>query len=68
MLLKDFRVIKFPGIMQNILYLLGHKREEINLPNTHVLNWKLVRSKYINEQFFEKLLNYNHRGSKPDQV
>lgn len=58
--------MKFPGIIQNILYLLGHRREEINLPDKHVLNWKVVRSKYLNEKFFEDVLNYNHRGSKPD--
>lgn len=60
--LRDYRVIKFPFIIQNILYLLGYKREDINLPGTHQLNWKHVRHNLINDEFFEKLLEYNHRG------
>lgn len=28
----------------------------------------MVRSKLLNENFFEKILNYNHRGAKPSQV
>lgn len=50
------------------MYLLGHTREEINTKGTHVLNWKLVSKKLINEQFFEKVLNYNLKGEKRDEV
>lgn len=41
--LKEFRVLKFPAILQNILYLLGHKKSEINVPHTNILNWKYVK-------------------------
>ena len=40
--IKKFRILKFPIILQNVLYLLGYKREDINLPGTHILNWKKV--------------------------
>eukprot|EP00825_Cyclidium_porcatum_P002631 TRINITY_DN1121_c0_g2_i1.p2 TRINITY_DN1121_c0_g2~~TRINITY_DN1121_c0_g2_i1.p2 ORF type:complete len:658 (-),score=176.34 TRINITY_DN1121_c0_g2_i1:285-2258(-) len=65
--LKEYRVLKFPGILQNILYLLNHKRTEINIPKTHVLNWKYVRS-LVKPELIQSIIQYNHRGQKPNQV
>lgn len=65
--LKEFRILKFPVILQNILYLLSHKRAEINLPNTHLLNWKYVRT-LIKPELLSSIIAYNHRGPKPNQV
>ncbi|EGR33760.1 hypothetical protein IMG5_039650, partial [Ichthyophthirius multifiliis] len=62
--LKNFRIIKFPKILQNIFYLLGYKRESINIENTHILDWKKTKE-FINENdFFQKILNYQHQGPK----
>ena len=38
--LQHNRVLKFPQILQNILYLLGYDRAEINQKNTHLLDWQ----------------------------
>lgn len=65
--LKENRVFKFPGLLQNVLYLLGYARENINLPGTHVLNWKEVKN-LLNQDLFDKILQYNPRGQKPDPV
>jgi hypothetical protein len=34
--------------MQNVLYLLNFRREDINFENTHVLDWKKTKE-FINE-------------------
>ncbi|EGR32822.1 hypothetical protein IMG5_069630 [Ichthyophthirius multifiliis] len=65
--LKEYRVLKYPVILQNILYLLGYTMEEINIPKTHILNWKYVKT-LLNEDFFNLLVNYNHQGPKPNKV
>ncbi|KAL4455834.1 hypothetical protein ABPG74_003244 [Tetrahymena malaccensis] len=65
--LAHYRILKFPGILQNILYLLGYSMEEINIPGTHVLNWKEVK-KLLNESFINKVIEYNHQGPKPNKV
>ncbi|KAL4484274.1 hypothetical protein ABPG72_006385 [Tetrahymena utriculariae] len=65
--LAHFRILKFPGILQNILYLLGYSMEEINISGTHILNWKEVK-KILNESFINKVIEYNHQGPKPNKV
>lgn len=65
--MKEFRVLRFPSILQNILYLLNYKREEINVLNTHVLNWKAVKN-MITPELIKQILNFNLRGQKPDPV
>lgn len=62
--LVNYRILKFPGILQNVFYLLGHSAEEINIPGTHLLNWKYVKT-LLNEHFFASLISYNHQGPKP---
>lgn len=47
--LKDFRVVKFRNVIQNVLYLLGHSKADINEPGKARLNWKDVRNRLINE-------------------
>eukprot|EP00825_Cyclidium_porcatum_P010125 TRINITY_DN1518_c0_g4_i2.p1 TRINITY_DN1518_c0_g4~~TRINITY_DN1518_c0_g4_i2.p1 ORF type:complete len:668 (-),score=196.14 TRINITY_DN1518_c0_g4_i2:102-2105(-) len=65
--MKEFRVLRFPIILQNILYLLNYKREEINIPNTHLLNWKYVKE-MINPDLIKQIISYNLRGQKPNKV
>ena len=57
--LANYRILKFPLILQNVLYLIGYTMEEINIPNTHLLNWKYVKT-LLNEQFFNKVIEYSH--------
>jgi len=47
--------------------LLGYDRENINLLGTHVLNWKEIKN-LLNGDLFDKILEYNPRGQKPDPV
>ena len=56
--------MRFPGLIQNILYFLGHKKEEIDIKGTTLLNWKYVRQSLINESFIKKTLSYDYRGPK----
>ena len=53
--------------MQNIFYILGYKREEINIENTHILNWKKVKE-LITEDFIFYLQQYTHKGCKNEYV
>ncbi len=67
--MSDYRVIKYPGILQGVLYLLGNKKEDINLEGTNQLNWKMVRDILKSEEsFFKKVVGYSHRGPKESKV
>jgi len=48
-----------------VLYLLGQKREEICFENTHLLDWEKTKQ-YLNEDFIQRVLMYEVRGSKPE--
>lgn len=41
--LKKYRIVKFPLLIQSILYFLGHKKSEVDIKGTTHLNWKYVR-------------------------
>ena len=57
--LVNFRIIKFKELIQNILYLNGKTKQEINIPNRASLNWKQVRKDLISTyNAFESTLNY----------
>lgn len=43
--LSQMNFIKFGEIFQNMFYMLGYTKEQINLPNSNILNWKEVKSK-----------------------
>lgn len=56
------------NIIQYACYLVGYTKEEINLPGTNVLNWRKVRTELFNEEFFEKIINYEYKGAKDNTV
>ena len=43
--------IKFSEIFQNLLFLLGHTKQEINLENTNLLNWRKSKGILFNPRF-----------------
>ena len=45
--LKQFRLIKYKELIQNILYFLGETKDKINIPKRAGLNWKNAQVKYI---------------------
>ena len=66
--LVNFRVLKFPGIIQNALYLIGYEKEQVDLPGTNVLNWKEARHHIDDADLFEKLKAYEWVGPKHNPV
>ena len=62
--LKDHKVIKYPKIIQVLMYLLGKKREEICEPETNKLKWKIAKT-LINETLIEDYMKYSPLGPKP---
>lgn len=62
--LSKFRVVRFPTLIQNILYFLGHKKEEVDIKGTTHLNWKHVRQNLINEKLIKNTISYDFRGPK----
>lgn len=66
--LANYRIIKFPRIIQNAFYLAGYKKEDINEPGTNVLNWRKVRQNLFTEEFITKLLGYTYAGAKDTTV
>ena len=44
--------------MIGILYLLGYKKEDINISGTNILFWKKVKEIIKSDEFFEKIMNY----------
>jgi hypothetical protein len=66
--LAQYRIIKYPRILQNAFYLAGFKKEEINEPGTNVLNWRMVRKELFNQGFIDRLMSYVYVGSKSTNV
>ena len=65
--LKDFRVLKFAGLVQHLLYFLGYSKKEIDIPHTTHLNWKQTKE-LATKELLKKLLAYEFRGAKPNPV
>lgn len=53
-LLKEMRVLKFPGIFQALLLFLGHTKELINKPSTNQLDWTKTQS-LITDSLFDSV-------------
>lgn len=64
MKLKEFRVVKYRDLIQNLLYFLGETKEKINVPKRAALNWKDSKIKYITKDTFNNILNYIVQGPK----
>ena len=62
--LKEFRVVKYRDLIQNILHFLGYSKTDINEPNKAILNWKNARANLINNETFDKILSYVVEGPK----
>ena len=62
--LKEFRVIKYQDVIQNILHFLGCSKSEINLPGKTILNCKKVKVEKINKDTFDQILGYVFEGPK----
>lgn len=62
--LSKYRICKFPYLWQGLMFLLGFKKEEVDLPGTNVLNWKQVKPLIFTEEFYNKMLEYDHKGPK----
>lgn len=61
-------VLRFQPLMQMVLYFLGHTKKEINFPGTNILDWNRVRVGVCNQGLIERLVEYSHRGAKPEKV
>ena len=66
--LANYRIIKFPRILQNAFYLAGYTKAEINEPGTNVLNWRKVRKELMNQGFIDRLMAYTYAGQKNKEV
>jgi len=66
--MKNYRLIKFPKILQNCFLFLGMKIEDFNEPKTHMLNWKVIRNTLINDELIDKLLSYEYKGAKESEL
>ena len=61
--------MKFPEILQSILYFIGYLKSEINIKNTNILDWKNVKELIKDDKlFWFKISNYNHQGAKSANV
>lgn len=57
-------VLRYPGIMQAVLYFLGYAKNEINIEGTNILNWRKMRELLLKDKVLERLCEYTHRGYK----
>jgi len=62
--LRDYRVIKHWGVIQEALITIGYTKEEINYPHTNVLDWKKAKHLLNEEKFFSKIAEYNFKGPR----
>ena len=56
-------MIKYPGILQAIFFLLGETKSEVNQAKTANLDWKKIQN-MITGDFYERITDYKHRGAK----
>lgn len=61
--LKNAKVIRFPRVLQSIMYLLQISREEICEVKTNKLWWKKAKN-IISDDFFMKIFKYDPIGPK----
>jgi len=61
-------VVKFRGIIQDAFYLIGYTKEQINLQQQNVMNWKETRHLITDDHFFNKLAEYEPLGPKDAPV
>lgn len=64
--LKNFRVVKFRGLIQTLLYFLQYEKSKINLEGKTRLDWKRVRANYLYADTFNSFLTYNTEGPKTE--
>lgn len=65
--LANFQHSKFLSIIQLAFIMSGYNREDINLPDTDILDWRKMRSSF-NEELLNKLADYEYRGPKTTPV
>jgi hypothetical protein len=63
--LKEFKVIKFPRVLQSLFYLFGYHRDSICEHKTNKFFWKRAKH-HFNEEFLNRLANYLVLGPKDD--
>lgn len=63
---KDIKVIKYGKFMQALLYFLGYEWDKIVEKGTQKFFWKSAKL-LINDEFFEKMKNYQSMGAKEGQ-
>ena len=66
--LSHFRVLKYPWIIQNALYLVGYHKDKVDLVGTNVLDWKHVKNHLHSEDLYKKLRDYQWSGPKTHHV
>lgn len=59
--LLEYRVMRYPQIIQSLMFLTGSRREDICLPNTNKLCWKWIRM-IKDEQLPTAMLEYKMFG------
>jgi len=62
--LKQYRVLRFRQLVQNAFYLLGYIKEEVNLKDTNIMDWKEVRHKINDHDFFDRIRDYVYQGPR----
>jgi len=62
--LASYRVVKFKTLIQNVMYLLGYQKGQVNHPGTNMLEWKEVKKIISQDEFFTKLDEYEYKGPK----
>ena len=57
----QYRVQRYPQIIQSLMFLTGSLREDICLPETNKLHWKWIRM-IKNDQIPKAMMNYQMYG------
>eukprot|EP00828_Plagiopyla_frontata_P005449 TRINITY_DN1218_c0_g1_i2.p2 TRINITY_DN1218_c0_g1~~TRINITY_DN1218_c0_g1_i2.p2 ORF type:complete len:401 (+),score=80.10 TRINITY_DN1218_c0_g1_i2:692-1894(+) len=76
-MLKDYHIVKYSQVFQIALYLIGYKKQDINIQGTNILDWNSFRKNILDdereelqeeEKFINLVLSYEHRGAKETPV
>jgi hypothetical protein len=55
--LRDYVVLKYPRIMQSLMYLLEYDRDQVCQKKTNSLYWKDAK-KLLNDEFINKMMHF----------
>lgn len=60
-LLSQYRIVQHQKFIKLLLIFMGYQERDIIKKYTSELDWLKIRSYFVNEEFINKIISWNHR-------